>query len=299
MLFEVPPVAETTVFAELPQAYRTVRDEEWCLGQPGGKLHPVLEGPCFDAAGTFYCTDIPSGRIFRAPPGGGLELFAEYDGWPNGLKVHPDGRILIADHKHGIMALDPQSRTVAPYLVRANLERFKAVNDLTLAANGDLYFTDQGLTGHHDPTGRVFRVRADGTVSCLIDTVPSPNGLVLNADGSALYVAVTRANAVWRLPFLSDGSIAKAGTFIQLSGGAGPDGLALNQDGGLAVAHVGLGTIWIFDAVGRPTQQIRSCRGLTTTNIAYGGDDGRSLFITEADSCSILLARTEVGGRRA
>ena len=51
---------------------------------------------------------------------------------------------------------------VTPYLVRANVERFKGVNDLFFAANGDLYFTDQGLTGLHDPTGRVFRVRPNG-----------------------------------------------------------------------------------------------------------------------------------------
>ena len=89
---------------------------------------------------------------------------------------------------------------------RANLERFKAVNDLFFASNGDLYFTDQGLTGLHDPTGRVFRVRAGGQIDCLLDNIPSPNGLVLDPSETILYVAVTRANAIWRVPLMRDGS---------------------------------------------------------------------------------------------
>jgi len=298
MLFAQPPLIETMVFAELPSQYRTVRDDEWCRGQPGARSHPVIEGPAFDRDGNFYFVEIPSGRIFRKTPVGDVALVAEYDGWPNGLKFHSDGRIFIADYKHGIMELDPVNGAVKPYLVRANLERFKAVNDLFFADNGDLYFTDQGLTGLQDPSGRVFRVRADGHVSCLVDNLPSPNGLVMNRDGSALYVAVTRANAVWRVPFLGDGSATKVGNFIQLSGGGGPDGLALTQDGGLVVAHVGLGTVWIFDEVGRPIAEVRSSKGLMTTNIAFGGDDMRSLFITEAESGTILIARTAVAGAR-
>ncbi len=73
-----------------------------------------------------------------------------------------------------------------------------APGNLFFAANGDLYFTDQGQTGLHDPTGRVYRLRGDGRLDLLIATVPSPNGLVTNLAENQLYVAVTRANAVWR-----------------------------------------------------------------------------------------------------
>jgi gluconolactonase len=190
------------------------------------------------------------------------------------------------------------SGKVTPYLVRANLERFKAVNDLFLARNGDLYFTDQGMTGMHDPTGRVFRVRADGQVDCLLDNVPSPNGLVMNLDETMLYLAVTRGNCVWRVPLRRDGGVAKVGVYIQLSGGwGGPDGLALDEAGGLAVAHVGLGTVWVFDRRGEPLYRIRSCAESHTTNVAYGGSDRRTLFITESGSGTILKARVETPGK--
>ena len=75
-----------------------------------------------------------------------------------------------------------------------------------------------------------------GEVDCLIDNVPSPNGLVLSRDEKTLFVAVTRANQIWRLPLHPDGTTSKVGVFITLSGGlAGPDGLALElmfDDGG-------------------------------------------------------------------
>jgi hypothetical protein len=60
------------------------------------------------------------------------------------------------------------------------------VNDLTFASNGDLYFTDQGQTGMHDSTGCVYRLRANGQVDRVLDNVPSPNGLVLNAHENVL-----------------------------------------------------------------------------------------------------------------
>jgi gluconolactonase len=187
---------------------------------------------------------------------------------------------------------------VEPYLQRFHLERFKAVNDLVFSSSGDLYFTDQGLTGLHDPTGRVFRASAAGRVECLIDNIPSPNGIVLDPTESMLYVAVTRANSIWRVPLLADGGVAKVGNFIQLSGGVGPDGLAVDADGNLAVAHVGLGSVWLFSALGEPMLRVRSCGGLHTTNVAYGGADGRTLFITESASGNILMARMPVAGRR-
>ena len=299
-MFFAPPVAiESTVFAVLPEDLRADQpDPELSAGQPAGiSMRSLLEGPSFDTDGNLYCVDLPAGRVHRVDSGGNFSLVAEYDGWPNGLKIHRDGRILIADYKNGILLLDPDTGKVKPYLERANLERFKAVNDLFFASNGDLYFTDQGLTGHHDPTGRLFRVDGSGRVTCLLDNVPSPNGLVMNLDETALYLAVTRANAVWRVPLNAWGEVTKVGTFVQLSAGNGPDGLALTEDGGLAIAHFGLGCVWVLNELGEPLYRVNSPVGPFTTNLAFGGKDNKTLFITEASSGSILSAQLDVGGR--
>ena len=257
-----------------------------------------LEGPSFDRAGNLYCVDIAHGRVFRTSPTGEVSVVTEYNGEPNGLKIHRDGRIFIADYKNGIMTIDPASGTVTPVLERARLERFRGVNDLVFAANGDLYFTDQGQSGMHDPSGRVYHLRTNGQVDRILDNVPSPNGLVLNAHENVLYLAVTRQNCVWRVRLLPDGTATKVGVFVRLSGGlAGPDGLALNEEEGLAIAHAGYGRVWICNRLGVPLIAVRSPEGLYTTNVAYGGPDRRTLYITESYSATILRAHVDAPGQ--
>lgn len=298
-MFAPPPLIETELFARLPEKYRSPdKRSEWLDEQPGGNpRHSMIEGPSFDRDGNLYVVDIPFGRVFRVSPQGDWTLITEYDGEPNGLKIHRDGRIFIADYKNGIVQLEPDSGAVTPVLQRVHLERLKAVNDLVFASNGDLYFTDQGLTGLHDPTGRVFCLRGNGDVDCLLNNVPSPNGIVLNPAETMLHVAVTRANAVWRAPLMPRGRVTKVQNFIQLSGGGGPDGLAMDSEGGLFVAHIGMGVIWGFSKCGEPAFRIQSCEGLYNTNMAFGGPENRDLFITESESGCILRARLPVAGQ--
>jgi gluconolactonase len=148
------------------------------------------------------------------------------------------------------------------------------------------------------PTGRVYRYTVDGKLQLLVGNGPSPNGLVLSPDESVLYVGMTRGNAAWRVPLLPDGSTSKVSIYIQLSGGhGGPDGLAMDAEGGLLISHAGLGTVWHFDNLGQPQHRIRSCEGLMTTNIVFGGENNSSLFITESQSGTILRAELPVQGQ--
>lgn len=300
-MFAPPPVIETQVFARLPEdrQYRGRRSEWLDVQLRGRPLGSFLEGPSFDRDGNLYCVDIAFGRIFRIAPDGAFATIADYDGEPNGLKIHRDGRIFVADHKNGIVIVDPATGRVTPYFDRPLLERFKGVNDLFFAANGDLYFTDQGQTGLHDPTGRLYRIdAATGRLEKILDNVPSPNGLVMDREEAVMFLAVTRDNAVWRVPLLAEGRASKVGRFIQLSGSlGGPDGMALDRDGNIAVAHAGLGVVWIFSPLGEPLHRVQSRTGLLTTNIAYGGAEGRTLFITESDTGLILQAELPVPGR--
>jgi gluconolactonase len=82
-----------------------------------------------------------------------------------------------------------------------------------------------------------------------------------------------------------------------MSGGAGPDGLALDGEGRLAIAHAGMGAVWVVDRQGEPVYRVRSCTGLMTTNAAFGGPEGKTLFITESGSGTILTADLDVAGK--
>lgn len=284
-----PRVIETTVFAKMPAAFRKPVVSEWSrANKQGFPVDSFLEGPCFDAGGTLYVTDIPHGRVFAISPAGDWRLIAQYDGEPNGLALHEDGRIFIADYKQGILALDPCRGEVTPVLARRNGERFKGPNDLVFARNGDLYFTDQGQTGLQDPTGRVYRLTVAGRLDCLLDNGPSPNGLVLSADEDVLFVAMTRDNAIWRVPLLASGGTAKVGRFASFHGTSGPDGLALDHAGNLLVAHASLGSAFALGPQGEPIARIATT-GRTITNLAFGiGNQRDQLFLTESGSGRIL-----------
>lgn len=283
----VTPLSASLRFS-LPAALTTPRASTWArINMRGSNLGCFLEGPSFDLEGNLVVVDIPFGRIFRVRTSGEWQLLCEYDGWPNGLKIHRDGTIYIADYRRGILRLSSDSQAPEEFVSTYRSEGFKGCNDLFFSAKGHLYFTDQGQTGLHDPTGRVFRVDKDKRLSLVAEGIPSPNGLVLNIEETQVLVAVTRANAIWRLPLMDDGTVSKVGMFIQMSGGmAGPDGLAMDIEGGVIACHPGIG-VWRFDKMGRPTHLVEAPPQSVWTNIAFGGYQNKELFIVDSIAGSI------------
>jgi gluconolactonase len=298
VVLEAPRVRETEVFTRLPERFRrTGVRSAWADANRGGQpTDSFLEGPVFDAAGHLYVTDIPFGRIFRIDPQGEWSLVAEWDGEPNGAKFLNERELLVTDYRNGLMAVDVTRGTVRPFLDRRNSERFKGVNDLVFDRHGNLYFTDQGQTGLHDPTGRLYRLRPDGRLDLLLHNVPSPNGVALSPDERVLYLAVTRGNQVWRVPLLDDGSVSKVSPFFTSYGPSGPDGLAVDEAGRVIVANPGLGYAWVLNHRAEPEAVLRSCAGLSLTNIAFGGPDRKTLYCTESVTGSVLRATLETAG---
>jgi gluconolactonase len=296
--FTPPQLIEARVLTRLPDSFRRKRRTEWCdANRPGHEIDSFLEGPSFDRAGNLYVTDIPNGRIFRISPALEWTLVAEYDGWPNGMAFHRDGSLWITDYRRGLLRLDLSSRADASPMVRdpipilghRNSESFKGLNDLTFDMAGNCCFTDQGQTGLHDPSGRVYRLRAGGQLDLLIGGIPSPNGVALDKDGKFIFVAVTRANQVWRGPLLADGCVSKVGAFRTFFGASGPDGMAVDVENRLVVAHASLGGAFVLNAHGEITHFIRSPAGATVTNVAYRPGTS-TLVMTESETGAILEA---------
>jgi gluconolactonase len=293
MYLDTPPrQIQAEMFSAMPDQFRRKGvSTEWAdANRPGQPTDCFIEGPSFDADGNLYIVDVPFGRIFRIAPDGKWTLLIEYEGWPNGLKISREGRILVADYRRGIMELDAKAGRMLPVLASRNSESFKGCNDLHLASNGDIYFTDQGQTGLHDPTGRVYRLKPSGQLDCLINTGISPNGLVLDPLEAVLFVAMTRDNAVWRLPFMKDGSVSKVGRFCSMFGPGGPDGMTMDRAGRLFVAHVSLGHVFVFAPSGELIARIKSCAGPACTNVAIGGKNGDRLYITESVTGTVMVA---------
>jgi gluconolactonase len=299
--FRDTELVKAEVLTALPQRFRRKGRNEWTEANRGGiEVECFLEGPAFDRAGNLWVVDIPFGRIFRIDPRGEWELVIQYDGWPNGMKIHRDGRLFICDYRKGLLVLDPETARLETVLGTFHSESFKGLNDLHFAANGDLYFTDQGQTGCIDPTGRVFRLRANGSLERLADNVPGANGITLNGSDRQVYVAATGVQQVWRLPLLADGAVTKSRVALQFTGGiAGPDGIEMDAEDGLLVCHLGVG-VYRFDARMLPTHLVYSDdpRHLNLANIAFGGPGRRTLHIVQALTGEILTAQLPVAGKK-
>lgn len=189
-----------------------------------------------------------------------------------------------ADQAHReFIVFDPATSEVKPNITRRHLERFKGPNDLIVDSKGNIYFTDQGQTGITDQTGKVYRLCPDGKLDTLVHNGISPNGLALSVDEKFLYVAMTRANQVWRLPLHEDGTTPKAGVFFQSFSNAGPDGLKIDEESTLLICHPSLGSIFVVEINGVPKARITSgSPGVNLTYCCFDGPEHKTLFITDS-----------------
>ncbi|KAF2171559.1 hypothetical protein M409DRAFT_63780 [Zasmidium cellare ATCC 36951] len=285
--FHPPPTIKAELYLTVPKNLRCSDESEWRGGFAGGYENIFLEGPTADDKGNVWVTDIPHGRILRFDSNRQGTECVKYDGEPNGMAIRRDGKFVVADYKQ-----------ISPLLTRRNLERFKGPNDVIVDSKDNIYFTDQGQTSMVDQTGKVYRLCSDGKLDVLVSNGISPNGLVLSPDEQFLYVAMTRSNEVWRLPLHKDGSTSKVGVFFRSFGNAGPDGLAVDEEGSLFVCHPSLASVFVVDKHGMPKARIASADGMNLTNCTFGGPDGKTIFITDSLKGNIQKVEWHCAGVR-
>ena len=113
---------------------------------------------------------------------------------------------------------------------------------------------------------------------------------MLDPGEGVLFVAMTRDNAVWRMPFMKDGSVSKVGRFCSMFGPSGPDGMTMDNAGRLFVGHASLGHVFVFAPSGELIARIKSCAGSSCTNVAIGGAKRDRLYITDSATGTVLVA---------
>jgi gluconolactonase len=156
---------------------------------------------------------------------------------------------------------------------------------LTLDPRGGFYFTDPGDSDDKRPTGTVYYVDAQGKTNQVADGLAYPNGIVLRPDSKTLLVDESASNHVIAFEVLSPGKLGAQRVFARLPAkGAAqianlPDGMCLDEDGNLYVAHYGMRQVQVLNAKG---ELIRRYPGgnLTTSNVAFGGRRMEQLYIT-------------------
>lgn len=285
------PLLIAQLFTTLPDAlHHKGEPSAWAkMTRPGQDMHSFLEGIFFDAARNLWLSDVPYGRVFRVSPDGDWEIMHQFEGEPHSMRIAPDGRHIAVDFGQGLIELTGYDSFSSLSTGIAD-QPFMGLSDMCYGPDGTLWFTDSGRTSLSDPRGRVYSLSPAGKLRLVLDCVPYSNGICLSPDGAWVYVAATRSNQIWRFSSrLPDSGSPMVGTFLQLNGGLGPDGVGTNSAGWLAVAQAQAGRAYVFDALGDLLAEILLPQGLWTTSVTFHPDNPTQLYITDAQFGAVFI----------
>jgi len=252
----------------------------------GGDLGPA-EGPLWWKEGGYLLfSDIHASKRMKYTPGQGVTLFKDGTNRANGLTRDLQGRLLAAEHDTRRVTRQEADGSITVIANSFGGRRLNRPNDVVVKSDGAIYFTDP--TGPATPeqwdlthTG-VYRVSPDlGTLTLLVNDFIVPNGIAFSPDEKLLYVNDSRRGHIRVFEVAPNGTLAKQTdrVFADLRGSEPgvPDGMKVDTAGNVYCG--GAGGIYILDPAGKKLGRI--VHGYAaTTNIAFGGDDWKTLYFT-------------------
>ena len=258
------------------------------------------EGPAWGGSGLYF-SNCYGGWIGRFA-NGKVDTFLTVREHPlvfsksNGLAYQNDF-LFACDFGLGAILRCSNTGQVQIYVTGYSGHPFNRPNDLCFDASGNLYFTDPKSYDREVLDGRVFRVSAsDRTVALIADSLGFPNGITFSNDGKELYVCESAWSRVLRFTLQSDGTLDDKRVFVELPGGD-PDGIDFDSEGNLYVAHFGGAAVYVISPDGSMKERI-AAPGSKPTNIEFGGEDLRTLYLTEVETNALYRRRVEVAGAR-
>ncbi|NCS89024.1 MAG: hypothetical protein AUK34_09000 [Ignavibacteria bacterium CG2_30_36_16] len=215
----------------------------------------------------------------------------------NGLTFGKDGNLYACDYGIGaILKITDKGMTE---IISPGYEgkKYNRPNDLAFSPQGFLFFTDPKSYGKDKPDGRLFKLNINsGEAELIEDSLCFPNGIAFSIDGKNLFICESAMNRILKFGVADDGRISNRTVFIELPGGD-PDGIAFDNSGRLYCAHFGSGIIYIISKEGKILSELKT-PGKKPSNIEFGGDDLKTLFITEDETNSVYKTLVEIPGQK-
>ncbi len=253
-----------------------------------------IEGPAVDAEGRLYAVnfgkegtigvvdDKHQARLLLTLPEGSTG---------NGLRIGREGEIYVADYTgHNVLKIDPATLVVT---VHAHHAQMNQPNDIAIARDGTLYASDPNWA---DSTGNLWMVTPKGEVILLESGMGTTNGIEVSADETSLYVNESVQRRVWqydRDPATS--RVDNKRLLIEFTD-HGLDGMRSDVQGNLYIARYGAGEVAVISPGGKQIHSIR-LKGEKPTNVAFGGADGRTVYVTLQDRGAIETFQASHPGR--
>ena len=259
-----------------------------------GTFTQGIEGPATGPDGALYVVNIgKDGTIGRVDETGNANLFLTLPEGSigNGIRFGRDGTMYIADYpRHNILRVDPATRAVSVF---AHLPSAHQPNDIALAPDGMLYASDPNWAKADD--GQLWRIDRDGSVYLLESGMGTTNGIEVSPDGTRLYVNESVQRNVWVYDRATDGGVSNKRLLIRFDD-HGMDGMRCDVDGNLYIARYDAGVVAVVSPDGKLLREV-ALKGRKPTNVAFGGDDGRQVFVTLQDRGAVETFRADRPGR--
>jgi gluconolactonase len=252
------------------------------------------EGPLWHPDGFYYFVDIRQSTLHRIAPGQAAQLVRSNTGESNGTTFDLAGRLVICEGGNRRVTRTGPDGRIEVLVDRYEGKRLNRPNDVVCRSDGSIFFTDPGLrvplAERELPYAGVYRIAPDGTTTLVADC-EYPNGLAFSPDERVLYVANTRwAQYIHALEVDAGGALVRRRIFADMSSDETdgvPDGMKVDVEG--RVYCTGPGGTWVFAPDGTRLGIIRTPE--IPANVAFGGPDLKTLFLTARTSVYALRVR--------
>ena len=252
-----------------------------------------IEGPACDAAGNLYAVNYERQHtIGKVTPDGTASVFVELPTGSigNGIRFNSEGFMFIADYtNHNVLKVDMDTRNITVHAHEATMNQ---PNDIAIGANDILYASDPNWGAS---TGQIWRVDTDGEVTLLEADMGTTNGIEVSPDERVLYVNESAQRNIWAYDLSPEGEIRNKRLLIQFPD-FGMDGMRCDIEGNLYVTRHGKGTVAKLSPAGEVLLEVQ-LTGRLCSNIAFGGPDGCTCYVTMADRGNVEVFRADLPGR--
>ena len=258
-----------------------------------GQYTSGLEGPAFDQDGNLYFVNpTHSGSVGKVDTEGNFSLFIEHlpeGSTANGIRFGQDQSMYLADYTgHNVLKVNLQTKAVSVY---AHDSLLNQPNDLAICCNDRMFASDPNWK---ESTGQLWRVE-NGQFYLLSKDMGTTNGVEVSPDEKTLYVNESVQRNIWAFDLDTEGNISNKRLFHQFDD-FGMDGMRCDVEGNLYITRYGKGTVAKLSQEGKLLLEVQM-KGKKPSNIAFGGKDGKTAYVTLQDRGYIETFRVEKAGR--
>jgi sugar lactone lactonase YvrE len=252
------------------------------------------EGPTWLKGNVFFC----SGALLRVDADRKVHKYLELG--PAGTVLRGDGHLLICDNKYkALLDLAPDGK-VGVVIDQFEGRPLRSLNDLTIDARGNVYWSDPEGSTPQNPVGQVLRLFSSGRVERVATGLAFPNGLDVDPAGKFLYVIESQSKKILRYPLAEDDGLPGPAELFYDLGGSGGDGCAFDAAGNLWVAdfhrpETQMGRITVLSPKAEVLAYL-TVPAKVVSNIAFGGPQHDEIFCTTGDPPGVFHAAVGVKG---